>query len=579
MTDSMSNAATLILYAHCGIGNLVLWCSTNASAADRKRAADTDLEGRSKYPNAAAEVPTVEVWPQFIELVETETAVWDLRTVNVGVDDPLEQSVPSKNIYVRECYKQLAPRITKLLEASSSKLVIVTGSPGIGKSLFGLLFLIDIVKKMKAREANGHLEGITHVLYEHAAAPGSVASYFVVDVDSATILKIRNDQAWNYFNVPTTLLIKDGACKEFGTLCPVLWFSSPRPNSLRKRQGERSTKTLYVPPTDACELIECMVAGCAPPYLFEFDDVDVASAAHKAMEEAESHIGEDELDNQTDRCAARRAATIERWTADLGPCARRVFNPQRGYDEVDGALKQLGKVDFLALRRMVDDDSDSVAREFKLSHRLVIMSPSPDYTSARLTIASKMIARRILNFELEDTLREVKSMLGKIHGTREGLAFEPYAHEILRLGGKWPMKMLTDDATGCLSNDLELKQLKEMKVANSDIKHGAFSSIGPDEYFIPEDPTFPVVDAWSKEWLFQMTVSETHPLKTGSQLFRMLRETDLKPRGIVFVVPKRMYAEYKKQPLVCADGKIPVSPDGPQGGWNDLIQFVVGIGE
>jgi hypothetical protein len=103
--------------------------------------------------------------------------------------------------------------------------------------------------------------------------------------------------------------------------------------------------------------------------------------------------------------------------------------------------------------------------------------------------------------------------------------------------------------------------------------------VNTDEiYYSPEDPTFPVVDGWTKDWVFQMTVSTTHSLKTGSRLFTALRSRG-GMKGIVFVVPNRVFKKFNKfQPLVLGDGTIPKSKKGPQGGWNNLPQYVVGVG-
>jgi hypothetical protein len=97
-------------------------------------------------------------------------------------------------------------------------------------------------------------------------------------------------------------------------------------------------------------------------------------------------------------------------------------------------------------------------------------------------------------------------------------------------------------------------------------------------YYSPEDPTFPVVDGWTKDWFFQMTVSTTHPLKTGSRLFKALQRRG-PMKGIVFVVPKKVFTNFNSfQPLVLANGKTSKSKTGPMGGWNDLAQYVVAVG-
>jgi hypothetical protein len=123
-----------------------------------------------------------------------------------------------------------------------------------------------------------------------------------------------------------------------------------------------------------------------------------------------------------------------------------------------------------------------------------------------------------------------------------------------------------------LSVNLDIESIKNSVVTTS--KPSAHES---KTYYIPEDPAFPVIDAWTKHWFFQITVSHSHPLKTASKLFKDLKGRGV-PRGIVFVVPQNMFKTYNAQKLVCANGKDPQDDSGPVRGWNDLPQYVVGVG-
>ena len=127
---------------------------------------------------------------------------------------------------------------------------------------------------------------------------------------------------------------------------------------------------------------------------------------------------------------------------------------------------------------------------------------------------------------------------------------------------------------------LDLNGLKTVIVDNN-----ALPTCQVDYYYIPSDPTFPVVDSWTSKCMFQMTVSAAHPIKSASKQFLALKQLNV-PAIIVFVVPMAMFRTFERQQLVLANGMMP-SPsassssssanDGPQGGWNNLQQCVLGL--
>ena len=106
-------------------------------------------------------------------------------------------------------------------------------------------------------------------------------------------------------------------------------------------------------------------------------------------------------------------------------------------------------------------------------------------------------------------------------------------------------------------------------IENSDLDN---LNIADDRYYIPTDPTFAVVDSWTKNFMFQMTVADTHPIKSGAKQFCMLKKRGA-PNKLVFVVPRGRAQKFKKQNLV--DSKGTIYANGVQGGWNDLEQYVL----
>jgi hypothetical protein len=192
-----------------------------------------------------------------------------------------------------------------------------------------------------------------------------------------------------------------------------------------------------------------------------------------------------------------------------------------------------------------------------------------------------MIARKILRWEHDKTMNVVESLLGQVRGAREGLVFEPYAHRMLSLGGEWSIRRLfkVGHADEASETTLKLGELETVDVTNENITGAAGPSLSSrGKYYIPRSSTFPVIDAWTctalqEVWFFQMTVSETHPLKTGSHMFKALRKRGMVPKGLVFVVPSRICEGYSYQKEVKADGKTPQGATG----WNDIPQYVLGL--
>lgn len=435
-------------------------------------------------------------WPEFVSLLGID--VFKEEFVDVGSTKPLGQVVDSRKIYVRECYKDLAPKMQELLENEDNEAVIVTGSPGVGKSLFGILFLVNVVKAMRDRTTKGRLESITNVLYEQARSTGG-SSHYLVNVASAKIVMIPNQKAWQYQTSEQTFVIKDGACIDNHVVGPMLWVSSPRKDSISQLQKKRSVETRVVPPMEGAELVDCVAKKCYPPNLFKIAADDAFSKdAHKAMVEAtmeiESEVGEGDVEYE----ATKQAAIIMRWAADLGPYTRRVFNPEKGYGEVNNALFELNSLSFSLIANIAINETTS-GSNFEHSHRLVAVSTCADYKSTNLTPASKAIARKIIDFERKDTMTHVLSLLGQVQGAREGLIFEPYAHHKLSIGGEWEMKKLTalGDVCDKLILPIDMKTVtisnEEILSEHSDDDHPACSQA---TYYRPESTSFPVVDGW-----------------------------------------------------------------------------------
>jgi hypothetical protein len=196
------------------------------------------------------------------------------------------------------------------------------------------------------------------------------------------------------------------------------------------------------------------------------------------------------------------------------------------------------------------------------------MFPSSDFSTYDFIPSSVKIGRRIFQKGLEADLARAHSLMGKMSGAHFGLVFEPFAHFVLAGGGSFNIRNLKDDVT----EDLELPEQTTKNIANSELPD---LSVVENVYYVPTDPTFAVVDSWNSRSMYQVTVGITHPIKSGSKQFKALKNKV--PNRIIFVVPKPQAAGFKLQNLVLSNGTKPANGGGPQGGWNDIEQFVLGL--
>ncbi len=183
--------------------------------------------------------------------------------------------MPSGRIFVRSCYLKLFPMLWGLFAESRNAVSLsLSGTPGVGKSLFGLLFLRELVAFLKTHAASSShstlfgqgLRG--RVVYEVVkTAHDRSATFHLIEGDTVFVTHSIPE---HWVSDPHTFLIKDGACDFYPAKCSVLWISSPQAcSSFSKNVDLQHGQLLwYVPPWDEQELINCMRAGCAHPNLF-----------------------------------------------------------------------------------------------------------------------------------------------------------------------------------------------------------------------------------------------------------------------------------------------------------------------
>eukprot|EP00035_Acanthoeca_spectabilis_P018737 m.400697 g.400697 ORF g.400697 m.400697 type:complete len:377 (+) comp16784_c0_seq25:2389-3519(+) len=375
-------------------------------------------------------------------------------------------------------------------------------------------------------------------------------------------------------------------CPYWDCVCKVIWISSPRPRTLRKFREHHKTKTLFMPPCEAEELVDIVESGCVREDVFNPDESEGFTPARDAMIDAIVNCNEIDIElpevgggkDGVPLLKHHKAAIIHRWATDLGPVARSVFHPAKFYSDLNETLINLKSEDFVRFRKIARS-SQATSQESMLSHRLLTMCPTDDWKNMTLAPASRQIQRRMLSDQLRDDLDWAQSFVGHLVGARKGLAFEPYAQSRLAQGGQFSVRLLSghkapldgltwnDDNTG----EINLAPANLVSVTNID-EHKV-----EIDHYVPDDNEFPVVDSWTKGIMFQMTVNPSHPIKWRARKFvhLMKRPGAVSDGGyviIVFVVPKTMADSYRAQPVV--DSKmVGISPQE----HTNLVQIVLGL--
>jgi hypothetical protein len=123
-------------------------------------------------------------------------------------------------------------------------------------------------------------------------------------------------------------------------------------------------------------------------------------------------------------------------------------------------------------------------------------------------------------------------MTGKLAGAHLGLVFEPFAHHMLATEGTWRICSL---AEGGAEEEFKLSALSTVGRRRR-VGKGS-SAVGREvlRVYVPTDPTYAVVDSWTVIDMFQMTVSASHPIKSGSKQCMALKGKG--PTRLIFVEP------------------------------------------
>lgn len=470
--------------------------------------------------------------PPFLK--RTEADVGFVGAIDFGDDQFVGEAVlPNKKAIVRDCYHQLNQTVWKLF-GKNVKIVGVSGTPGTGKTVFGMLFLIDLVRAIrKSLVTKEELPlGLTQpvVFYKVAA----VTSYFqiTIGVDNLSVVKVGDEL------VPkNSIVIKDGECEVFDVQCKQLVLSTPK--APKMREFLKHHPLYYLPQWQTSDMIMCWKLIGGPDV---GKDVFFGPLAKDMWQDVKTTCEASGFDVNS---IEFKEMMWRRLIKELGHVPRRIFNPVTSLAQRDTELRALKQPEVQYFLSLVGQPlQTAIDHEPKFPHALLSIAVE-DWDDLRTLVivpATKLMATRIIQSGAQDQLTQARMLMGRQTGCCLGKSFEPYAILVLSTPGKHHIRKLDEDK----EEELVMVHRHPQEVPNSAFPAGV-GPLAPDVMYTPQDPTFPCIDAWTATDMFQMKVGSTKDAKTGAPRFKRVRHLVTNKR-IIYVVPKGHGASFKYVP-------------------------------
>ncbi|KAK3811666.1 MAG: hypothetical protein J3R72DRAFT_69794 [Linnemannia gamsii] len=431
--------------------------------------------------------------------------------------------VNTKDLYVRKAYKELYKTILETFEDRRNevqKQVVVTGTSGIGKSAFLVYFTIRLLA-----ESN---DDDPPIIIFHTKG-GSECFVFG---GRSTVRSGDIDTFKPFLNLSDTWYFADSspspALKGAKTVISV----SPKTLFSEAQQYQDIDKEVewryYMAPWSLEELKMCWarVEG------FQVVPLDMAEELYSMIGGVPRYVLEKPM------------KVLNRLHND------RFNDHRRAKDEACERLVQaLDKVkDPVMLMQCFSHGKDSLEFSSRLIHRW----PTDDHSSFRLEWASTYVTEKVAALLSQDACdRMLDRLIREPNGSASGIMFEAYILRAFREGG----------------HAFEIKNLETGGLASLEIPRNPktehfdkITSVPAGTLCIPKICNYACVDLLlAPRDLFQITVSDNHPIK-GAPLSNLLKSLtqagwdSSKELRLIFVVPGRVYADFKKQNYLTSEG-------------------------
>ncbi|CAB4376823.1 unnamed protein product [Rhizophagus irregularis] len=396
-------------------------------------------------------------------------------------------------IYNRSCYGYLRDFILndKLLNR-----YCITGNPGIGKSYFGRLMLVELLKRQKS------------VLIDYEGFTAWIEP-------NGSLLKIKDEDRSTYRQVvgqKDVWCIIDSLMPKFNhdLTGKFIMVSSPKKQVIEKFTKAQKSKKFYMPTWDINELYECQ---------------------EKLYKEVDRNL----IGKKFELCGG-----IARWIFDTAMTSN------------DIKLIIRGAISDNNLRSMLRSQGELFSGD-EFSHKLIHIKSDNEtgipYTKAECVFTSQFVEDECLRRFQKNHIEDLRAFIEDSKNIAEmsvlrGKMFEMWSHAKICKGGIFQVRNLEN---GLQFNEESVTFENLTKVDFSDIKD---VNIRPGVYYQPVAKNYQSIDSYiHPNNLFQITIADRHGVK--QEKLKEYKDKNILNQGdeirLYFIVPEESFRSYKQQ--------------------------------
>jgi hypothetical protein len=374
------------------------------------------------------------------------------------------QPIPSSTLnglYIRESYKTIASSIQPGINKA-----IITGTPGIGKSLFMIYLLWKLVKAGKRVLLIYH----PHTIYYDGK--GSVFQFPSNALPSDIDYSFWNDDLWCLFDA------KGKKEEHLNALpyptCTFVLSTSPRREMVNDFKKPPPPQIFYMPLWNKAELTT--IATAFPGVADWMERFRILGGIPRYVLEVTDHSAKALLEAACRQC------------------------------ELNDCIKIVG------LNSTITDKS-------KVVHSLVHITSTHPFTKSSVSYASATALDIIVANKGAEAKHKMAELLESSAGNPLtaslcGYIFEPFAFELLEKGGDFTCRQLVHGNKKWKPADTVLTIPSSTRMVVDKVELGQTQS----QLYIPKTKNYTAIDAWIPGiGAFQMTVGKTHDIKGGAK--------------------------------------------------------------
>jgi hypothetical protein len=396
-------------------------------------------------------------------------------------------------LYIRESYLSIASSIQ-----SGIKKAMITGTPGIGKSMFLIYLLWNLLKQRK------RVLLIYHPFIIYYDGKGGVFQFPAVHLPLETDYSFWNETLWCLFDAKGK---KESDLNKFPyDLCTFILSTSPRREMVNDFKKPPEPEFFYMPTWSQAEL-----EAIAPL----FPDATEWRSRFDILGGIPRHVLE----------VTRRDPT-EMIEAACEDCS------------LDDCMKKIGLI-------------STITEKSKIIHTLIHMTSVPPYTSSSVSYASPTARNIIARLKGNEAKHKMRDLLASCEGNPLtaslcGYIFESFAIELLEKGGQFTCRQLIDRKQKIKPDETPLTIPASKKtVVDRVVLHQTRKQL-----HVPRTKTYTAIDAWIPGiGAFQMTVGKKHDINASVK--DDLAKLGRRANKFYWLLPPLYYHDFtKKSPTV-----------------------------